>query len=151
MCIMLHAPTLRATLPQEERDERCFLTEELCVIDDERFFVYGSLAIPILDGDEPFVWGVWAEVSDENFFRYQDLLGVAGREKEPAIPATLGSDIPLYPPMLELAASVVHQVAGERPLIHLSESEHLLYTEQAQGITTRRVREILQWYLHPTG
>lgn len=150
MCIFLGSPTLRATLPAQEREERCFLTQDLCVIDDERFFLYGSLTIPISDGPGPFIWGVWAEVNKENFFRYQELLGVEGRETEPAIPATLGSDIPLYPPMLDLAASVVHQPAGERPLILLSESDHPLYAEQSQGATTQRVREILEWHLHGT-
>ena len=151
MCIFLRSPTLRATLPAQGRDERCFLTQDLCVIDDERFFVYGSLEIPISDGPGPFIWGVWAEVSKEDFFRYQNLLGVEGRETEPSIPATLGSDIPLYPPMLELGASVKHQPAGERPLILLCESDHPLYREQSQGTTTQRVREILEWHLHRTG
>jgi hypothetical protein len=148
MCIALRSPTLRATLPPQERDERCFLTEDLCVIDDERFFVYGSLEVPVIDGPGPFMWGVWAEVGEEDFFHFQDLFGVEGREREPPIPATLGSDIPLYPPMLELDVCVVHQPAGERPLILLSESDHPLYIEQSQGITTGRIREILEWYLH---
>jgi hypothetical protein len=148
MCIALRAPTLRATLPPQEREDRCFLTDDLCVIDDERFFVYGSLAVPVSDGLGPFIWGVWAEVSEEDFFRFQDLFGVEGRETEPSIPAKLGSDIPLYPPMLELNAFVVHQPAGERPLIMLSDSEHPLYLEQSHGVTTQRVREILEWHLH---
>src|SRR5688572_19165597 len=66
-------------VPEPERAERTFLTDDLCVVDDERFFVRGCLEIPVHGSEQPFVWGLWVRIAEEDFFRFQDLLGVEER------------------------------------------------------------------------
>ena len=56
------APMLYINIPEDERESRCDLTPDLCVIDEEHFFIRGCLEIPVVDGDGPFVWGVWASL-----------------------------------------------------------------------------------------
>ena len=51
------APHYFYSIPPEERDARCDLTPDTCIVDDEFFFVRGSLDIPVAGADEPFSWG----------------------------------------------------------------------------------------------
>ena len=70
-------PTLHCfsySIPDNERESRCNLTSDLCNV-DEHFFIRGCLEIPVLDGNGPFVWGVWASLSKENFKRTVRTLG----------------------------------------------------------------------------
>jgi hypothetical protein len=59
------APLLFYSIPANERESRCNLTSDLCNV-DEHFFIRGCLEIPVVDGDGPFVWGIWASLSREN-------------------------------------------------------------------------------------
>ena len=40
-------PTYYLMVPAAEREQRCWLTDDLCVIDQKQFFIYGSLEVPI--------------------------------------------------------------------------------------------------------
>src|SRR5688572_8731452 len=67
------APALYYSIPHDERERRCDLTSDLCVIDGEHFFIRGCLEVPAIDGPQPFVWGVWTSLSKENFKRVFEL------------------------------------------------------------------------------
>jgi hypothetical protein len=47
------APAPYYAIPKDERDSRCDLTSDLCVIDEEHFFIRGCLEIPVVDGPGP--------------------------------------------------------------------------------------------------
>jgi hypothetical protein len=135
-------------VPRGQKRRRCRLTQDLCVIDGKHFFIYGSLEVPIRGYPDPFTWGVWASLSKRDFRRAEGLMGVRGRETEPPYVGWLATDIPLYPPCLELVCEVRTQPAGLRPLMVLRTADHPLVREQRQGISVRRVREIMEWFLH---
>lgn len=141
-------PAIYYTIPGEERDERCDLTSDLCVVDEKHFFIRGCLEIPILDGGGPFVWGVWASLSQENFKRVVQLWETEGREVEPPYFGWLSTSIPLYPETLSLKTHVHTRPVGQRPFIELEPTDHPLAVEQRQGITMARVREIAAALLH---
>lgn len=61
------APLYYYYVPENERDQRCRLTTETCVVDEDSYFVRGCLEIPIQGSDEKFEWGVWVSLSAENF------------------------------------------------------------------------------------
>ena len=52
------------TIPADERHSRCYLTSDLCVIDEKDFFIRGCFEILVLDGPRPFVWSVWVSLSE---------------------------------------------------------------------------------------
>lgn len=54
-------------LPSEEQESRIEMNEDLCIIDDEYFFIRGCIEIPVNDGEEPFIWDVWVSLSEGNF------------------------------------------------------------------------------------
>ena len=147
-CLPMRSPTAYFMVPADQREKRCWLTDDFCVIDDRYFFIYGSLELPIHGHAEPFIWGVWASLSERDLDRAQELIGVQGRESEPPYLGWLSSDIPLYPPCLKLVVEVHTQPAGLRPLMILQSADHPLVREQQEGISAARVQEIMEWFLH---
>ena len=141
-------PLLYDTIPAEERDTRCELTSDLCVVDEKHFFIRGCLEIPVVDGNGPFVWGVWASLSKENFNRTVELWKAGGRENEPPYFSWLSNRLPLYPETLNLKTHVHTRPVGQRPFVELEPTDHPLAVEQRQGITLTQVREITAALLH---
>ena len=141
-------PLLYDTIPAEDRASRCDLTSDLCVVDNEHFFIRGCLEIPVVDGDGPFVWGVWTSLSKENFKRTVQLWETEGREDEPPYFGWLSTRLPLYPDTLNLKTHVHARPIGQRPFVELEPTDHPLAVEQRNGITMARVREIAAALLH---
>jgi hypothetical protein len=142
------APASYSQIPEDERELRCDLTPDLCVIDDQHFFIRGCLEIPVVDGDEPFVWGVWASLSKESFTRTVEMWEVEGRESEPPFFGWLSTSLPLYSETLHLKTNVHTRPLGQRPFVELEPTEHPLAVEQREGITMTRVRKIAERLLH---
>lgn len=142
------APQAVTAIPLDEFEKRVVITRDQCVIDGKDFYLRGRILVPILGRDEPFVWGVWAEISPKNFIRANDLWHVAGREKEPPFPGWLNTELPIYGNTINLEVNVHTQVVGERPRFFLSDPKHPLAIEQRHGIALQRVEEIAAALLH---
>ncbi len=142
------APAPYYAVPKEERETRCNLTSDLCIIDGEHFFIRGCLEIPVLVGPRPFVWGVWTSLSKENFKRAVEMWEKPGREHEPPYFGWLCTSLPLYPDSLHLETHVHTRPIGQRPFVELEPTDHPLSVEQRRGITMERVREIAEALLH---
>ena len=106
MSFGFEAPAYWSSDPGEQDGEANVLTEDLCIIDNQYFFILGALEIPVLDAPEPFVWGVWVSLSEKNFQRTVDLWKVEGREQEPPNFGWLSSSLPGYPETLNLKTNV---------------------------------------------
>ena len=131
-------------VPEAERKERVFLTEDTCVIDDERFFVRGCLEIPVHGGCDPFIWGVWVAVSEQAFFEFQDLLGADTRAHHGPFEGQLSSPPRPYPDSTNLKAIVRLRDHAIRPLVEVEACGHPLALEQRNGISRERVAEIVE-------
>lgn len=145
------APIQYLDVPEVEREERAFLTSDTCVIDGQDFFVRGCLEIPILGSDEHFSWGVWVSLSEANFFKFQDLLGVAERAHHGPFFGWLCSPPRPYPDSTNLKTRVHLRNDGTRPYIELEPTDHPLAIEQRQGITFERVAQIYELMVHHKG
>lgn len=142
------APMPYYSIPQDEREARCDLAPDLCLIDAKEFFIRGCLEIPVVDGPRPFVWGVWASLSEKSFKRLSEIWEVPGREAEPPFFGWLCTSLPLYPETLSLKTHVHTRPLGQRPFVELEPTDHPLAVEQRTGITMERVREIVGRLLH---
>jgi hypothetical protein len=142
------APAAYCSVPVEERDRRCTLTSDLCVIDGREFFIRGCLEVPVVDGSRPFVWGVWTSLSERSFKRVWDIWDLPGQEAEPPFFGWLCTSLPLYPNTLLLKTHVHTQSIGRRPLVELEPTDHPLAVEQRCGITMDRVRQIVGQLMH---
>lgn len=57
------APVYFYGVPETEREDRCILTSDQCIIDEQHFFMVGNLEIPIIGSTEHFSWDVWVSLS----------------------------------------------------------------------------------------
>jgi hypothetical protein len=135
-------------IPIEEREQRCELSSDWCIIDREQFFIRGSLEIPVIDSSEPFVWGAWVSLSERNFKRYLELYEEQGREQEEPFFGWLCS-MPSGYPERDIKTMVYLRPVPNRPYIELEPTDHPLSIEQREGITLERVQQILEELIHP--
>ncbi len=84
-------------IPEAERTTKVKQNKDLASIGYDKFFVRTLFPLPVLDRGEPYNLGVWAEVSEETFFRIRDLWDEPEQDKEPAFQATLQNRIPNLP------------------------------------------------------
>jgi hypothetical protein len=144
------APAHWYSLPEDERGQRSLMIDgEVCEIDDQFFFLRGSIRIPVLNTDQYFEWGVWVSLSRASYDRTVDLWDQAGREGEPPCFGWLQTALPYTPSTINLKTMVHTQPLGLRPLIELEPTDHPLAVEQREGITLHRVQEIAERMLPP--
>ena len=130
---------------EEEWDERVELSDDLCIIDKEYFFIRGLIEIPVEDGDEPFVWDVWVSLSEFNFKISKENWGTHDREmKLQSMFGWLSTSIPCYPETINLKTKVHTRKVGMRPFIELEPTDHPLALEQRKGIAISRIQQIAE-------
>jgi hypothetical protein len=151
MSFGFEAPLAWYGIPAAERADRGHLDTDLCVIDRVHFFIRGNLEIPVVDGQEPFTWGVWTSLSEANYRRAVEMWKTTGREKEPSYFGWFCSRVPGYPETLHLKVRVHTRPVGQRPWIELEPTDHPLAVEQREGITMARVQQIAESLLHGPG
>lgn len=142
------APALYFMIPEAERDTRCKLTSDVCIIDNEHWFIVGYLEIPIIGKKERFSWDVWVSQSEKSIKRTLELWGTPGRESEPPFFGWLSTSLPGYPETLHLQTMVHTREVGRRPYVEVEHTDHPLAVEQRNGITWARVEEISEIVLH---
>ena len=133
-----------------ERERRCSLGSDDCVIDEKFFFVRGCLDIPVHGQEEPFSWGVWVSLSRQSFEEYIRHFDSPKRSHIGPFFGWLSSEIAIYPDTVNLKARVHLRDDGIRPYIQLHASDHPLALEQREGISPHRVAEIFA-FLHHSG
>jgi hypothetical protein len=142
------APVAAVAIPPVELERRVVITPDQCIIDGKDFYLRGRILVPVIGVDEPFIWGVWAEISPKTFLRANELWKVQGREAEPPFQGWLNTELPLFGNTINLEISVQTQQVGRRPHFTVVDPEHPLAIEQRNGITLQRVEEIAEMILH---
>ena len=139
-------PVYYLDVPEAQREDRCELTSDICVIDDKWFFVRGCLEIPIIDADEVFAWGAWVSLSEADFLRFVELYDHGQRAGEDSFLGWFSTYIEPYPNTVKLKARAHLRDGGIRPFIELEPTDHPLAVEQREGITLERLREIYRFF-----
>lgn len=143
-----HAPLSYYEVPTEEREKRCHLGADDCVIDDEFFFVRGCLEIPVIGEVEPFSWGVWVSLSQANYLEWVKCYESEKRSHIGPFFGWLNAWIKPYPDTMSLKTNVHLRNDGIRPFIELQSTDHPLAIEQRMGITVERVAELYAQMMH---
>jgi hypothetical protein len=143
-----HAPLYYYSVPEGERAERCELTNDICVVDREFFFVRGNIEIPVHGLDERFAWGVWVSLSQANFDEYTAHYERADRDNLGPYFGWLSAALRGYPDTENLKINAVIQPPPIRPLIELEPTGHPLAVEQREGISQERLAEIYALHVH---
>lgn len=143
-----HFPDYYLGVPEEEREERVYITPDVCVVDNEFFFVRGVIEIPILGAEDYFGWGVWCSLSEKNYTRMIEIWENDDLESEPPYFGWLNTNLFCYPDTTNLKTNVYLRSNNQRPFIELEPTEHPLAIEQRNGITLKRIQEIAEMILH---
>lgn len=142
-------PDAYFAVPRDEREKRITFTPDLADIDRVSWFVRGVLEIPIVDEPEPFGWGVWVQVSEDDFRRYAEASRNGTDAGLPPFGGWIATRLPGYPRTLGVPVDVIPSREGYRPTFIVTDGLHPLLAEQRGGIPMERVVQYLWPFLHP--
>jgi len=132
-------------IPEAERDPRAWFNSDsnadVCVIDGNLFLVRAILPVPVEGGNE-FRHGVWVLVDEPDFRKSATFEGDGS--DEPPFKGRLSSEVPGYRNTFLLPVEIQLGPPGQRPSVRLKPSKHLLSTEQREGITMKRVHQLVR-------
>lgn len=125
------------------------LGSDLCHYQDEdgmHYFIRVILEVPIHGIKEPFLWGVWVSVSEENYRRYCDTYDAP--DINDCYFGWFCNYLPYYPNTYALKTEVHPQQDGQRPIITLHQCEHELALDFESGISIKKAQEIAEKCIH---
>jgi len=133
-------------LPYLSRYVRTRYNNDLCTMDESRFFIRTLLSIPLLDieENEHFSWGVWIEVDKSTHDLYmtswnQDISSHTRGS------GNIANEISVYGGTMGLSVEIEYNAGTDRPSVWLAKTaQHALAHEQFNGITGKRHHDILQ-------
>ena len=135
-------------IPEAERESRCAVGSDDCVIDGKSFFVRGCIEIPVHGETDPFVWGVWVSLSERSFGEWAKVFDTKRRSHVGPFFGWLDAWLKPYPDTMNLKTQVHLRDDGVRPYIELEPTDHPLSVEQRAGISVDRVAEIYSAMVH---
>ncbi|MCX2724736.1 DUF2199 domain-containing protein [Roseibium salinum] len=136
-------------IPENERARRVWLDSDLCVLDEEFFFIRAILEVPIRETEDSFLWGVWVSQSKESFERYVDSFGgdQTGHQSFGWLAVSLPGYVKPGEPLVSLPTAVIW--GEERPHIRIhDEQDHPLAVDQREGISWDRAVELALLLTH---
>ena len=142
------APLSYYEIPEAQREARCSLGSDDCVIDEKWFFVRGCVDIPVHGEQEPFSWGVWVSLSQASFKEWMASFHRAQRSHIGPFFGWLNAWLKPYSDTVNLKARVHLRDNGIRPYIELEPTDHPLAIDQRDGISKERLAEIYAQMVH---
>ncbi|MEM0966972.1 MAG: DUF2199 domain-containing protein [Verrucomicrobiota bacterium] len=129
---------------EAEASDSSSLTEDLCIIEGEEFFVRGVVEIPIQGTDDYFGWGVWVSLKKENFEIYRDNYDSS---KIGPFFGWFATEIDYFSvSTINLQTTVKFVGGGTRPRIFINECDHKIRKDQRSGITFEEAWKIVHHY-----
>lgn len=129
-------------IAEPERSQVAKFDTDLCQM-GHRYFIRCILYVPFAQRDGEFGWGVWVEVSHDDFFRYIEVYTKDACGEAPA-KGKLANVISSYPDVKEEPVTIRFGNCDERPKILMnSDSQSSLAREQRNGMDGSRYHQIL--------
>jgi hypothetical protein len=140
-------PASSVAVPETERADRVYLTDDICVIDDREFFIRGVLPLPVRDTEESFHWGLWARVEQRDFTNYLDRWGRDEEAATPPFSGWLDGGVKHYPGSDTLEVLLQPRGNNQRPVFTVVPDDHPLGIDQRHGIDMAKVHSFVDEYL----
>jgi len=129
-------------LSETEKAARTKFDSDLCKLDD-RYFIRCILPVPLVEQQNSFCWGAWAEVEQSTFYRYVELYEVDGSE-EPPHHGTLANALSPYGQTIGVPVLIQFGDPTKRPVLSTQPNDQsVLAQEQRVGIDEQRHHEIV--------
>lgn len=142
------APSLYYDVPEEEREARCRLLEETCVIlgvgndGEDVYCLLGDLHIDVHGLDQPLVLSTWVSVKEKTFRETRELWhepDIVGKKYF----AWFYNGYTAFEPKTALKANIEFTRMGVRPRIVLQPTDHPISVAAYEGISRERLDEVL--------
>jgi hypothetical protein len=133
-------------LPDAQRKAEVRESDDLCTINDDRFFIRGVIPLRVEEWEKPYRIGVWVEVERMVFDRVRELWDDPEQGKEPSFPARLANEIRSLPSTNGTVVNLQLTGATSRPDVLVPGSEHPLHREQCLGISAHRAGEYSSFF-----
>jgi hypothetical protein len=147
--IAYDAPLAYSELSEDDRIDKAMLTDDLCGIDGEHWFVRAVLEIPVIGHAENLEWGVWGSLSEANFRRYRETFDDEDQSKLGPMFSWFSSRLAGYPDTLNLRCHIVPRDGRQRPLVEFHpDDHHALILDQRHGISLERAIAFVTPVLH---
>ena len=140
-------PSFASEIPEEEKARRVFLTSDLCIVDNEYFFIRCILLVPTKSISDEFGWGIWSSLSKTNFACYKEHYDEDMSDWQQMF-GYLSNGLPEYPDTLNLKLSVQTWAKGDRPLVSPEPTDHPLAVAQREGMPLDRALKIAEQFIH---
>lgn len=144
MDVAFSLPDAIFALPEEQREVRGKTHTDLCSLDDRRYFIRGVVYVAVQALGTDFGWGVWAEVSEGTFCRYQEIYDKDGSNEPPAA-GVLANTPPGYADV-EQPLEIHFGPPDKRPIFKPTPTESEFYHEQIEGLPVRKWHSIIERY-----
>jgi hypothetical protein len=129
-------------IPAAERASRAKFDTDRCQLGD-RFFIRCVVKLPFNEQPGYYGWGVWVELPESSFYRYDELYDEDG-SGEPVVSGQIANEIPAYPSTLGLPVTVQFQDSTSRPTVNVpATSNHPLAAQQSNGVDHQQYHAIL--------
>lgn len=136
-------------LSETDRAERVHDAADACILDPgsaaPRYFIRGTLEMPIDEIDDTFAYGVWLEVSEPSYHRIGALWSDPAGKEEPPFRGFLANELHPYHGTFGLAAELQLRDVEKVPSIRLVRGSHPLERDQSAGITLARAHELASY------
>lgn len=138
-------PDVIFALSGDERERRAIVSSDLCILDDERYFIRAILRLDVAGYEDSFEYGPWVEVDAKTFSRYAVWYNLGTYPGWQDAPGRIANAFPASAqPTLGLACRLVIPATGrERPSVTVSDDRHQLFADQANGMTFERVHALV--------
>ena len=122
-------------LPDSGFSERCLVSEDICIVDGQRYFIHCVLEVPVADYPDRFGWGVWCEVGWVPFKHYWEVVNGKAQASRGQTAGRLSNDLTGLPSTEGLKCEIAFRKDDLRPAVTLPPSKHQLYRIQQHGLT----------------
>lgn len=145
MDVAFGLPDAIFALSEEQREARAKIHTDLCSLDDRRYFIRGVVYVPVQELGTNFGWGVWAEVSEDTFYRHHELYDKDGSNEPPAT-GILANTPPGYADV-EQPLEIHFGPPDKRPIFNPTPTESEFFYEQVDGLPLRKWHSIIERYV----
>ena len=145
--VVFDRPLQAQAIPEAECAARLRLDADLCVIDEEYYFIRGVIELPIHGLEETFGIGAWLSLKPKNFRIYAE--NMTDSNIGPFF-GWLSNEIPLAAESTINLKARAHFRGGDlRPSIELEPTDHPLAVAQREGISLDEAWRFIHRYIEP--
>ena len=146
--VIFQFPDAYFDIPGEERVTRVKKNNEICIIDDEHYYLRGVLPVPSkVKGRQFYRWGVWIKIDLETYRIIYDNWDVEDQSHIKGLRGKLANEISYYGNTLNKAMRVQPMSKKTRPHYYFTHDPRLKEIQNTR-LTARNLMHIYHYHFN---